>query len=356
MNKAKSIKVIELDGSRGEGGGQILRTALALAMCTGRPFEISNIRARRPRPGLMRQHLTCVHAAAAVCSATFEGAVPGSQALRFVPGAVRAGDYAFSVGSAGSCALVLQTVLPALIGAVGSSRLTLGGGTHNPMAPPFHFLARSFAPLLRRLGVGLELELRRHGFYPAGGGEMVAAIRPPAAGLAAFDLVRRGAATERFAECLIAGLRHSVATRELAVLSGALQLTVEELRTPAVPDSAGPGNALMATLVHEQVCEVFTSFGDKGVSCEQVARALVAEVQAFQASSGALGPYLADQWMLPLALAVARGGGGAEFTCSALTEHARTNAAVIERFLPIRFTLGREETVWRVSLLATAAH
>ena len=348
------METIELDGSLGEGGGQILRTALALAMCTGRPLAITNIRARRPKPGLMRQHLTCVAAAAAVCSATVEGAVAGSQTLRFVPAAVRAGDYAFNVGSAGSCTLVLQTVLPALMGAAGPSRVTLGGGTHNPMAPPFHFLARSFAPLVRRLGVGLDLELRRHGFYPAGGGEMVATIRPPTAGLAAFDLVQRGAAIEKFAECLIPGLRQTVALRELAVLQDTLHWTDGQLRTPAVPRSEGPGNALLATLAHEQVCEVFTSFGDKGVSSEQVAHALVAEVRAFQASSGALGPHLADQWMLPLALAVAGGGGDAEFTCSALTEHAGTNAGVIERFLPVRFALENEAAACRVRLSATA--
>ena len=349
------METMELDGSQGEGGGQILRTALALSMCTGRPFAITNIRARRPKPGLMRQHLACVAAATAVCAATVKGAMPESQSLHFVPGAVRPGDYAFNVGSAGSCTLVLQTILPALMNAAGPSRVTLGGGTHNPMAPPFHFLARSFAPLLRRAGVGLELELRRHGFYPAGGGEMVAAIRPPTGGLAAFDLDRRGAATGQFAECLIPGLRQSVATRELAVLRSALQWTVGQLRTPAVPDSEGPGNALMATLDYQQVSEVFTSFGDRGVSSDRVARALLAEVQAFQASSGALGPHLADQWMLPLALAVARGGGGSEFTCSALTEHARTNAGVIERFLPVRFALLQEETAWRVRVAATAA-
>ena len=348
------MKAIELDGSTGEGGGQILRTALALSMCTGRPFQISNIRARRPRPGLMRQHLTCVQAAAAVCSATFEGAVPGSQALRFVPAAVRAGDYSFNVGSAGSCTLVLQTILPALMVAAGPSRVTLGGGTHNPMAPPFHFLERSFAPLLRRAGVGLELELRRHGFYPAGGGEMVATIRPPTAGLAVFDLIDRGVAGEHFAECLIPGLRQSVAERELAVLQDALQWTGAQLRIPAVPKGEGPGNALMATLTYQQVCEVFTSFGDKGVSSEQVAHALVAEVRAFQASSGALGPYLADQWMLPLALAVARGGSEAAFTCSAVSGHASTNAGVIERFLPVRFALVKEAAAWRVRLSATA--
>ncbi len=164
--------MIEIDGSVGEGGGQILRTSLALSMCTGTPFTLERIRARRPKPGLMRQHLTCVNAAAEVCGAEVQGAELNSQALRFVPGRVRAGTYRFNVGTAGSCTLVLQTVWPALMLADTSSQITLGGGTHNPMAPPFHFLERSLAPLMRKLGADVELRLRRLGFYPAGGGEI----------------------------------------------------------------------------------------------------------------------------------------------------------------------------------------
>lgn len=165
-------------------------------MCTGQPLAIQRIRAKRPKPGLMRQHLTCVQAAVAVCGAKVEGAELGSQTLVFEPGPVRAGDYAFNVGTAGSCTLVLQTVLPALMLCAEPSRVSLSGGTHNPMAPPFHFLERSFAPLLRRLGVGLDLELRRLGFYPAGGGELSAVVRPTAGGLLPFDLTDRGPVQE----------------------------------------------------------------------------------------------------------------------------------------------------------------
>jgi RNA 3'-terminal phosphate cyclase (ATP) len=331
--------MIELDGSTGEGGGQILRTALALSMCTGQPISIARIRAKRPKPGLMRQHLTCVHAATAVCGAKVEGAELGSQTLVFEPGAVRAGDYSFNVGTAGSCTLVLQTVLPALMLAPEPSRVSLSGGTHNPMAPPFHFLERSFAPLLRRLGLSLELELRRHGFYPAGGGEISAHVRPAAAGLTPFDITDRGSLREEYAECLVPALPHSVAVRELAVLGRALGWSAGQLRTPSVRQNEGPGNALMATLAYEHVSEVITSFGEKGLSAEHVAGALVKEVIAFRASEAALGPHLADQWMLPLALAVAAQGGAASFTCTEMTEHATTNIGVIEKFLRVRFAV-----------------
>lgn len=348
------MELIELDGSTGEGGGQILRTGLALSMCTGQPLAIQRIRAKRPKPGLMRQHLTCVQAAVAVCGAKVEGAELGSQTLVFEPGPVRAGDYAFNVGTAGSCTLVLQTVLPALMLCAEPSRVSLSGGTHNPMAPPFHFLERSFAPLLRRLGVGLDLELRRLGFYPAGGGELSAVVRPTAGGLLPFDLTDRGPVQEAYAECFAPALPSAVAVRELAALARALGWSGEQLRTPTVRQNEGPGNALLATIAYAHVSEVVTVFGEKGVSAEQVAGALVKEVRAYQASEGALGQHLADQWMLPLALAVVERGGAASFTCTELTEHATTNIGVIERFLPVRFDVvpGDASSCVRVVALA----
>lgn len=340
--------MIEIDGAAGEGGGQILRSALALSMCTGQPFTLSRIRAGRAKPGLMRQHLTCVNAAVEVSGAEARGAELNSQSLVFTPGAVRAGDYAFNVGTAGSCTLVLQTVWPALLMADAPSRLTLGGGTHNPMAPPFHFLARTYAPLLRRLGAPVELSLRRLGFYPAGGGEIEATLTPARASLQPFDLEERGAPIECFAECFAPALPRSVARRELDELGAGLGWRGEQLREAPVRQNEGPGNALLAVLVHEQVCEVFTAFGERGVSAEQVARRLVHEVQAYLASDAALGPCLADQWALPLALAVWQRGRSAGYTCTELTPHARTNFEVIERFLPVRFTTSGADSRWQV--------
>lgn len=340
--------MIEIDGSAGEGGGQILRTALALSMCTGRPFTLNAIRAGRTKPGLMRQHLTCVQAAAAICGAEVRGAALNSQSLTFVPGQVRAGDYQFSVGTAGSCTLVLQTVWPALMLADAPSRLKLGGGTHNPMAPPFHFLARSYAPLMRRLGADAELTLRRLGFYPAGGGVIDATIHPTSAGLQPFDLTRRGARVEGYAECLAPALPRAVAWRELKQLGSDLGWGIEQLREVSTRQHEGPGNALHVTLVYEHLAEVFTEFGEKGVSSEQVARDLVRQVRAYQISDAALGPHLADQWALPLALAVWQRQQPACYTCTELTPHARTNFTVIERFLPVRFEVEGVGKGWRV--------
>lgn len=346
--------MILIDASQGEGGGQILRSALALSLCTGQAVSLANIRARRPRPGLMRQHLACVQAAAAVSGARVEGAEPGSQALVFEPGAVRPGDYEFRIGSAGSCTLVLQTVWPALMLAAAPSRVSVHGGTHNPMAPPYPFLARSFAPLVRRLGAGVDLQLHRLGFYPAGGGHIEASFYPAAQGLQPFDLPERGARREAYAECLVPGVPAQVAARELETLGRMLGWSGEQLRTPPVRQNEGPGNALMATLVHEHLTEVFTSFGAKEVRAEQVARTLADEVRDYlRGGRAALGPHLADQWALPLALAVAHRGRGAHYSCTELTGHARTQFAVIERFLPVRFTTAaraESEGGWRVEL------
>jgi len=342
--------VIELDGAQGEGGGQILRTGLALAMVTGQPLAIERIRAGRPKPGLMRQHLACVQAAATVCGGQVDGAELGAQALHFAPGPVRAGDYRFAVASAGSCLLVLQTVLPALLLADEPSRVQLAGGTHNPMAPPFHFLERAYAPLVQRMGAGLALTLRRSGFYPAGGGEVEAIVTPAAGALQPFDLLARGAAASAFAECLAPGLARSVARRELETLGQAMGWSGEQLRHGEQRQNEGPGNALIATLAYANVTEVFCALGERGISAEEVARRLATEVRAYQASDAAVGPHLADQLALLLALAVWRSGQPASFSCSALTDHTRTNCAVIERFLPLCFETAASATATAVRI------
>lgn len=340
--------MIEINGSAGEGGGQVLRTSLALSICTGRPFVLNRIRAGRAKPGLMRQHLTCVNAAAAVCGAAVQGAELNSQALSFAPGPVRAGDYVFNVGTAGSCTLVLQTVWPALMWADGPSRLKLGGGTHNPMAPPFHFLERAYAPLLAQLGARAELRLRRLGFYPAGGGEIEATLWPARELLRPFDLNERGAPQAAYAECFVPALPRTVARRELEQLGVELGWSDDQLREATCRQNEGPGNALLATLSHGNVCEVFTAFGEKGVSAEQVARELARAVRAYQLGHAALGPHLADQWALPLALAVWQRGTAASYTCTELTPHTMTNIDVIKRFLPVRVSTSASGRGWRV--------
>jgi RNA 3'-terminal phosphate cyclase (ATP) len=323
--------MIEIDGSLGEGGGQVLRSALTLSMVTGQPFRITQIRARRAKPGLMRQHLVAVQAAAAISAAHVEGAEVGSQDLLFVPNSVTGGDYNFAIGTAGSCTLVLQTILPALLFAKTASTVRISGGTHNPLAPPAPFLERAYCTMLRKMGADIVLDVERVGFYPAGGGVLAARIAPCAA-LTPVFLHARGERIAAYAESVIAGVPVDVAQRELAYVGAALGWRDDSLRTVQLPSNVGPGNVLLATLEHEQVTVVFAAFGEKSVTSENVAKSLVGRVRRYLASGAAVDEYLADQLMVPLALA----SGGA-FTLDKLSQHARTNAAIIGRFLPVTF-------------------
>lgn len=331
--------MIELDGAVGEGGGQILRSALTLAMITGQPFRIRNIRANRAKPGLMRQHLVAVQAALQVCGGDASGAALGSQDLTFLPGPVKGGDYAFAIGTAGSCTLVLQTVLPALLTADKPSTLKLTGGTHNPMAPPVQFLQRAWCPRLAEMGAHIDIRLERFGFYPAGGGVVEARVAP-CAQLLPRTWMTRGERRAAYAEAFVAGVPGRVAQRELECVGKSMNWGEDQLLIRGLPADQGPGNALMLTLEYQHATEVFTAFGEKSVTSEQVARQVVQRARQYLMSQGAFAEYLADQMMVPLALA---GGGG--FTLDEVSMHARTNAQVIEMFLPVSFHFGRQDGV-----------
>ena len=329
--------IIIIDGAQGEGGGQILRSALSLAICTGQSFEIKNIRAGRKKPGLMRQHLTCVSAAAEVSSATLEGAAIGSTALKFSPimavDSLNTGTFNFAVGSAGSVMLVLQTILMPLLMAKKASEITISGGTHNGMAPPFEFLQRVFLPALRTMGADVEITLLRHGFYPAGGGQIRVNIKPCGT-LKPLNLTARGNMLNCYAEAIIAGVPVEVAQRELAIVGDALALPPSALRIRGLSAHEGPGNALLLTIEHEHVSEVMMALGEKGVSSENVAKKLMQAARAYQNSTASVGEYLADQLLLPMAL-----GAGGTFSSVAISEHFRTNVAVIQQFLKRQITV-----------------
>jgi RNA 3'-terminal phosphate cyclase (ATP) len=328
--------MIEIDGSQGEGGGQILRTALALSMCTGQPFRLHQIRAKRKKPGLMRQHLACVNAARSVCSADVVGAELGATEIVFAPNAVRAGQYEFAIAGAGSTLLVLQTVLPALLKADAPSTVRISGGTHNPMAPPFEFIERAFVPWVHRLGGGLHMTLRRCGFYPAGRGEFTAVITPfsPDPNAAPLHVDDRGELLECYAEALSGGVLVSVGARELDAVSRMLHWSGDQLRTRQLRQNEGPGNALLATLRYENATEVFCELGERGITSVAVAQRLAKQVRAYTVRDAPIGAHLADQLMLLFALTT-----GGSFHATEITEHTRTNAAVIERFLPVNISM-----------------
>jgi len=328
--------MITINGSFGEGGGQILRTSLALSLVTGQAFRIQNIRAGRQKPGLLRQHLTAVEAAAKVGGAAVDGAALGSKELAFKSGKVRAGEYRFSVGTAGSATLVLQTVLPALIIGKEPSRLTLEGGTHNPHAPPFDFLERAFLPLLNRMGPQVSAKLDRAGFFPAGGGRFTVDITPVEK-LNSLDLQSRGESKGRAARAIISNLSPGVANRELKVVSEKLGWSRECLHMEEV-ESNGPGNALLLELAFENITEVFTGFGERGVLAETVAENAIQEVRDYLASGVPVGEHLADQLLIPIALA-----GKGSFLTAKLSRHTRTNIEVVSKFLNTQFQIEEPE-------------
>jgi RNA 3'-terminal phosphate cyclase (ATP) len=312
-----------VDGAMGEGGGQVLRTSLALSLCTGEPVRIENIRAGRKRPGLLRQHLCAVKLAAAISHAEVDGAEPGSRELTFRPRALSTGQHEISIGTAGSATLVLQTVLPALLTAKGTTTLNIEGGTHNPLAPPFEFRARAFLPLINRMGPMVSAELIRPGFYPAGGGQLRVTIEPCST-LSPLELRERGEIRTMRATALVAGLPGSIARRELAALGSILNWSESQLEIQQLPDAFGPGNTLSAVIESEHLAEVFTGYGEKNVTAERVAGGVAKLVQTYLAAGVPVGAQLADQLLLPIALA--RGGS---FRTLPLSKHTLTQLELL---------------------------
>jgi RNA 3'-terminal phosphate cyclase (ATP) len=321
--------MLAIDGSQGEGGGQILRSSLALSLVTGQPFRIERIRAGRRRAGLLKQHLAAVQAAAEIAGARVEGDALGSEALGFHPGSVRPGRYRFAVGSAGSAMLVLETVLPALLLAPAPSQLTLEGGTHNPFAPPFDFVARALLPLLGRMGALVRAKLVRPGFYPAGGGCVEVDIEP-APRLERLELLERGPIVRRAARALVARLPRAIGERELARVRAGLGWPAAETAVEEIAASAGPGNVVCLELESAELCEVFTAFGERGKPAERVADEACAQAHRYLEAGVPVGESLADQLLLPLV--IARGGA---FRTVELSQHARTNIEVLRRFVSL---------------------
>ncbi len=334
--------MITIDGSLGEGGGQVLRTALGLSAVTGTPFAIERIRAGRKKPGLQRQHLAAVLAVAEVTDADVQSADIGSQQLTFRPGAPRAGYYRFAIGTAGSTTLVLQAVLPALWAAPGASTVAIEGGTHNPLAPPVDFLASSFAPLAARMGAPLRVELVRHGFFPAGGGMLRAEVGP--ANWRPLTIERSGRPLRIAVRIVDCGLPAHVAERERAELCRRLHLAESDVVVERVP-SPGPGNAVLVALHGEHVTEVIVALAERQLSAEAVAERAARAARRFVAGGVPVGEHLADQLLVPMALA-----GGGSFVTGAPSEHTRTNAQVVERFLPVRIRIETFEGAWRVEV------
>lgn len=348
MALSDNEKMLKLDGSMGEGGGQILRTALSLSLQLKRPIHISNIRLHRSKPGLQRQHLVAVQAAEVVGGAEVKGATLNSTEINFVPHEIKPGNYRFDIGSAGSTTLLLQALLLPMALAKSPSTLHLIGGTHNPMAPTFEFFQQAYLPLLRRMSAQIDVEMVRPGFYPCGGGEMVVRIEPARRLLPLF-LPQRGAVESIRATAFLARLPAHIAERELRGVSRGLELAKDALFIRRLNQAYCPGNALEVHVKSESCTETFSAIGQRGIPAEAVADNVVKQVRRYLAADVPVGVHLADQLLLPLALA-----GEGSFLTLEPDLHTPTNIAVIERFLPV--TISTEELGpdhWRIDISST---
>ncbi|TCI03991.1 RNA 3'-terminal phosphate cyclase [Corallincola luteus] len=336
-----------IDGSQGEGGGQVLRTALTLSILTQQNIELINIRAGRKKTGLLRQHLTSVLAAQKICDAKTEGVELGATRIRFAPGQVKSGNFHFAIGTAGSTVLVCQTILPVLALAKGHSTVTFEGGTHNGMSPSLCFLQRSYLPVLARMGVECDVQISALGFYPAGGGKWQLNIAPTTR-LRPCHLTQAGAdVATTMANCsanaLISQLSESIGQREITTAKKALgwQEASSEIRTVMTP---GPGNSFQLCIDGESHRHLFEVVGELGVSAERVAKRAVGRVNKFVHAQAAVEEHLADQLLLPMVLA-----GNSSFTTTKPSLHTVTNIDVIRQILGVKIKVEQiDDLLWRI--------
>lgn len=331
--------MLTIDGSLGEGGGQVLRTALTLSTLTGTPLRLINIRARRPKPGLQPQHLAAVRAAAAICAGQVRGAELGSTELEFRPGSVKAGRYRFAIETAGSACLVLQNVALPLALAEGTSTVTVRGGTHVPWSPSYHYLERQWLPHVQAMGLHIRLSLHAAGFYPRGGGEMLASIRGTREFLP-LERSRRGELLRIRGLSGVANLDLDIARRQKLQALRRLEPACRDSKIEIL-DLPSPVKGTFVLLWSE-----FSSgqaacgaLGAPGKRAERVADEAADELLACLDSGAAMDAHLADQLLLPLALAQ----GESMISTARITSHLLTNAQIIRLFLPVRIESEGEE-------------
>ena len=334
------MSIIEIDGSEGEGGGQILRSALALSILTGRPFKLIQIRANRTKPGLQPQHLMCVRAAAAICGGNYKGGAVGSSVLYFEPGTVKPGKFTFSIGTAGATSLVLHTIyLPLALRGDLPSEITISGGTHNQHAPCYHFLETTWAAYLARLGIGIDLEMTRPGFYPRGGGEIRAVVHP-CSRIKGLTLTTCPELTTAGGFSAYAGLPESVGRRQARRLSVRLKSEGVESHLPIEEwQAANPGT--VATVIFRQapMPSLFFALGERGKPAETVADEAADEALAFRAARCPVDPHSADQLLVPLVFSP----DASEYRTGTVTRHLTTNAATVRRFVERTIELEGDE-------------
>ena len=324
--------MIEINGGYGEGGGQILRSSLALAALLGTPLHIQHIRARRKKPGLRPQHLTAVEAITHIAQADLQGAAHDSMSVTLAPKGLRTGRFQFSIPTAGALTLVLQTIFLPLSFATGSSRVALTGGTHVPLSPTYHYLHTHWLPFLTRCGYRAEMDLLQAGFFPRGGGEVRLKVLP-ALSLSPYVALDRGQLSQIRGLSGVSNLDDNIAKRQKHQALRRLYPICEDtkIQTLRLPAHGKGTFILLKAIFSNDASACYTALGAPGKPAERVADEAVDQLMAFLATDGCVDHYLADQILLPLALV----DGLSSFRTNAITQHLLTNAHVIQQFLPI---------------------
>lgn len=320
--------MIEIDGSFGEGGGQILRTALSLSCLFNKPFKIFNIRKSRKNPGLMPQHLTCVRAAQLLSGADVIGDFKGSTELIFYPKRIKGGDFFFDIGTAGSTSLLLQTLIPALIFQKERSRLILKGGTHVPFSPSFNYISEVFSPILEKIGIKMHFFIESYGFYPKGGGKITVEVFPVSK-IKPLNVTERGKRVKIKGYSGVANLPLSIAERQKnGAINRLLQADMDaEIETISV-ESPGEGTFLFLKTEFEEAIAGFTALGQRGKRAEDVGDEAARELLNYYFTGAAFDSHLPDQIVLYLALC----DGESFFSTSTITSHLTTNLFIIKLF------------------------
>lgn len=319
--------MIEIDGTFGEGGGQILRTSLSLAAITGQAVHIVNIRAKRRKPGLMRQHLACVKATAEITGGHITGAELNSCELTFEPDKIHGGDYRFAVGSAGSVTLIAQTVIPVLLCADGPSHVVIEGGTHTDQSPIFEFFDRVYLPVLRKMGADITAKMDSIGFYPAGGGKIVLDIQPVKS-WNRFECMQAGNLKRSMLIAMGCSIDKQIMEDEVFICKDKLEVKEGFRHESQVVKSPGPGNVLYAQMEYENITELFSVCGAFNVSRREVGERVAGMVNKYLALNVPVGRFLADQLLLPMAI-----GAGGKYLTPPPSKHTQTNIEVIRTFL-----------------------
>jgi len=329
---------IVIDGSLGEGGGQILRTSLTLSLLTKKTLRIHNIRSKRSSPGLKQQHLTALRAAAEISNAQVEGDFPGSQEVLFVPGEIKPGKYNFKITTAGSTTLVMQTIFMPLSATSRASHVSITGGTHVPGSPPYHYLEWQWIPWMVRIGYPGTVELHQCGYYPGGGGRLSCAVLPSES-IKSLQVTERSKLIQIRGISAASNLPRDIPNRQRMRFVSKLgpSYPLNNIRSAVLPGQ-GKGTFLTVMLEFEKTTACFTSLGEKGKRAEIVADELIKQVEEYLNTPGCVDAYLPDQLLIPLSFA----SGKSNIQTPKITLHLLTNAEIIQQFLPVRFTIEGE--------------